>query len=314
MKRLTSILLCLCFSALAWADNIEITATQTSLGCTLDVGLLAEHDYTGFQMDLTIDGAYSLSSSALDPAYDSFSFITQQLSSGNIRLLAYSDGTSHFASGTSTLLSLNLSGEGEAVFKLKNIRFTKSDGAEVIIPNVTANFTILPPPTFTLTFLVDGEIFSSSQLSEGDPVDVPNVPEREGYTFSWQSEIPATMPAEDLEISGTYSVNSYNLTFLIDGEVFSSSLVPYGSEITPPDAPEKPGLTFTGWDYVPATMPAHDVEVTGSYSIAEGVDSIKSQNTNASIHWYSASGLRLPASPTQRGIYIKNSKKVLKLK
>ena len=311
MKKFAFIVLCLCMSVAALADEIEITSTQTETGCTLDVVLSADKSYTGFQMDMVIDGEYIFSDASLASPYASFELQSRQLSSGNIRFVAYSDGKNTFASGTSSLLTINLQGNGDAVFQMKNVRFTESDGTEVVIQNVSATLTIAPPPTYTLTFYIDGIQFSTSELSEGDPVEAPEVPELEGYTFSGWGDVPATMPADDVEIYGTYDVNYYTLTFVIDGEEFSNTQVAYGTEITAPDAPEKEGLTFAGWEDLPETMPAHDVVVTGTYSIAEGVGHIQSDSADNAVSWYSLSGIRLNAKPASRGIYIRNRNKIL---
>lgn len=438
MKKYALIVLCLCMSVVALAEKIEIAATQTETGCMLDVTLSADQNYSGFQMDMVIDGAYTYSDATLASPYASFKLESQQLSSGNVRFVAYSDGKSTFASGTKSLFSINLQGSGDAEFKMKNVRFTKSDGTEVVMPNVSVRFTIAPPPTYTLTFILDGEVFSMSELFEGDPVEAPDVPqkegytfsgwgevpetmpahdvtvngsynvnyyqltitingeaysqemvaygteivlptppelegrafsywkytgadegtttmpagnvtidavydvlefkvkyyidgvfdsektyyygetiaeyipaEREGYTFSGWGEVPETMPAHDVELFGTYDVNYYTLTFILDGEEFSSTQVAYGSEITPPEVPEIEGLTFSGWEDVPETMPAHDVTITGSYSIAEGIGNVRNAETDAIVSWYTISGIRLNAKSASHGIYIKNGKKIV---
>ena len=52
----------------------------------------------------------------------------------------------------------------------------------------------------------------------------------------------------------------------MDGEVYKQIDVTYGTAITPEEAPEKEGYIFMGWSEIPATMPAHDVEVTGEFT------------------------------------------------
>ena len=43
--------------------------------------------------------------------------------------------------------------------------------------------------------------------------------------------------------------------------------MPYGAEITIPEAPEKEGHTFAGWGEVAATVPAGDVTYEGTYTV-----------------------------------------------
>lgn len=120
--------------------------------------------------------------------------------------------------------------------------------------------------SYKITFEIDGETLLSEDVAYGSSIVAPEAPVREGYTFGW-SELPATMPAKDLVITGSYEVNSYKLTFKIDGEVIFSEDVVYGSSIVAPEVPAKTGYTFNGWGELPETMPAHDVEMHSSYAI-----------------------------------------------
>jgi len=57
----------------------------------------------------------------------------------------------------------------------------------------------------------------------------------------------------------------YTLTYQVDGEVYKTSSVAYGTTITPEAAPTKDGYIFSGWSEISETMPAHDVVVTGRF-------------------------------------------------
>jgi hypothetical protein len=118
---------------------------------------------------------------------------------------------------------------------------------------------------YTLTYIVDGEEYKTLQVDYKATITPEPDPVKEGYTFSGWSEIPETMPAHDVTVNGTFSVNSYTLTYLIDDEVYKTMEVVYGSSITPEAAPTKEGYTFSGWSEIPATMPAQDVTVTGTF-------------------------------------------------
>lgn len=120
--------------------------------------------------------------------------------------------------------------------------------------------------TYTLTYLVDGEVYQTQNLKAGTSISPLAVPTREGYTFSGWSDIPTTMPAENFTVRGTFSVNSYVLTYVVDGVSYQTSSVAYGTPLTPIDAPTREGHTFSGWSEVPVTMPAHDVSVSGTFS------------------------------------------------
>ena len=125
----------------------------------------------------------------------------------------------------------------------------------------------LPIPKFTLTYYVDGEEYKSYKIEKGASITPETEPTKEGYTFSGWSEIPKTMPAHDVTVTGTFSINKYKLTYIVDGEVYKSFDVEYGASITPEEEPTKEYYTFSGWNELPKIMPAHDVNVTGTFTI-----------------------------------------------
>ena len=124
---------------------------------------------------------------------------------------------------------------------------------------------IVPLPNYKLTYLVDGEVYNSYKLEEERKVPKESEPYKEGYTFSGWSKIPETMPACDVEVTGSFTINNYNLIYVVDGEVYKTVEVEYGSAITPEADPEKEGYAFRGWNGVPETMPAYDVWVYGYF-------------------------------------------------
>jgi hypothetical protein len=129
---------------------------------------------------------------------------------------------------------------------------------------VTGTFSV---NSYTLTYKVDGEVYKTLTYSYGSKINPAKEPTKEGYTFSGWSEIPETMPAKDVTVTGTFSANSYTLTYKVDGEVYKTLTFAYGSKITPLKEPTKEGYTFSGWSEIPETMPAKDVTVTGSFTI-----------------------------------------------
>ena len=118
-------------------------------------------------------------------------------------------------------------------------------------------------PKHTLTYLVDGVSYKSFEIEEGESIVPEAEPTKEGYTFSGWSEIPATMPSHDVTVTGNFSINSYTLTYLVDGTEYKTVSIEYGSTITAESIPTKDGYTFSGWSEIPETMPAHDVTITG---------------------------------------------------
>ena len=118
---------------------------------------------------------------------------------------------------------------------------------------------------YKLSYFVDGESYKIHKYEVGESITPEAEPTKEGYTFSGWSDIPATMPANDITVTGTFSVNKYKLVYKVDGEEYKGYDVEYGATITPETEPTKEGYTFSGWSDIPATMPAKDIVITGTY-------------------------------------------------
>lgn len=119
---------------------------------------------------------------------------------------------------------------------------------------------------YTISFIIDGETIGQRTQDYNTAISAPTPPTKEGYTFSGWVELPETMPAHDVVVTGSYSINSYQITYIVDGEIYKKEILPYGSAIVQPESPTKEGYIFSGWNEVPETMPAHDVTITASFT------------------------------------------------
>lgn len=129
---------------------------------------------------------------------------------------------------------------------------------------LTAEFAL---SSYRLTYTLDGVSFKETDVLYGTTLTPEPNPVKEGYTFSGWEGLPETMPAHDVEVTGTFSINSYKAVFKIGDDVIDTKTIVYGDAVTAPEAPAKEGYTFAGWQNMPETMPAHNVEVTGTFSI-----------------------------------------------
>ncbi len=134
--------------------------------------------------------------------------------------------------------------------------------------NVVINGS-LKANTYKLTFYIDGKVYKQDDVEFGMAITAPVPESKEGSIFSGWSEIPATMPANDVNVYGSYDAQTYNIYYYVDGSLFSTGSYEYGAAITAVEAPAKTGYTFSGWSEMPAKMPAKDVYVYGSYSVAK---------------------------------------------
>ncbi len=178
---------------------------------------------------------------------------------------------------------------------------------------VTGTFAI---NTYKLTYLVDGEVYKVVEYAFGATITPEAAPAKEGYTFSGWSDIPATMPAKDITVTGTFTVNTYKLTYLVDGEVYKVVDIAFGETITPEAAPEKDGYTFSGWSDIPETMPAMDITVTGTFKIDTSINDILSSDRKVNVYnlngrkLYEQKSLSEVLKQLPKGIYIINGQKI----
>lgn len=121
------------------------------------------------------------------------------------------------------------------------------------------------------------------EYTEGETIVLPETPVKAGFTFAgWilgeengnQIPLPEKMPAKNLKAYASWKLNEVKISYISDGEVYSSKTASYGSDIalTVPEDPTKEGYTFAGWfdkqgDNVHGytTVPAEDVEFTAKW-------------------------------------------------
>jgi hypothetical protein len=132
---------------------------------------------------------------------------------------------------------------------------------------VTGSFT---KGQYKLTYILDGEVYKILNYDYNDVIIPEPAPVREGYSFSGWSEIPSTMPAHDVTVTGTFTVNKYKITYIVGETVIATQDVDYGSTIVPP-ATDSNGNAIV-WNSHPTTMPAYDITIYGNY--VTGIDTI----------------------------------------
>ena len=274
MKRIFSIAIAVLLGTFtSFAEQIKVTDIALVAGGSTTVEIEMDNvnsDLVAFQMDLTLPEGIGIDKAGCTLS----SRITdeeQVLTIGRQGTKTYRLTSTSFSlvpiSGTSgSLLTLKLTSTTDFVngqATLANILFSTASSQEVAASDVSFTINTL----YTLTYMVNGEVYKNYTVAYGATVTPEAAPTKEGHTFSGWSEIPETMPAKDVTVIGTFSVNSYALTYMVDGEVYKTYSVAYGTALTPETAPEKEGYTFSGWSEMPETMPAMDVVVTGSFSI-----------------------------------------------
>lgn len=124
--------------------------------------------------------------------------------------------------------------------------------------------------TYYINYYIDNVLYKTMSYLYGDSITVLEVSSKTGYTFSgWDKVLSANMPAHDIDVHGTYNINTYQINYYIDNELYKKVNYKYNELINNLDVPEKSGYTFTGWNKeIPTNMPAENLSVYGSYVVA----------------------------------------------
>ena len=162
---------------------------------------------------------------------------------------------------------------------------------------------------YTITFDTDGGSTIKSITQDYDTaINAPADPTKEGYVFvGWDKEIPATMPAENLNIKAKWKAKMYNITWIVDGQETKTTaeyntLPSYGENDPTKTATAKYTYVFIGWDpelkhaTEDATYTAEFDAVPREYTITWNVDGTA---TNVSVAYGAA--ITAPTNPTKEG-------------
>ena len=121
--------------------------------------------------------------------------------------------------------------------------------------------------TYEINYYIDGVKVGTTYHAYGSAVTPMEDQKRTGHTFNGWVGVPETMPAENVNVTGSFTVNQYTITYMVDGEKYTEQTYDYNAVITAPAAPTKLGSTFSGWIDLPATMPAEDITIGGSFEL-----------------------------------------------
>ena len=156
---------------------------------------------------------------------------------------------------------------------VENVSFAFSSNARLGYPSSPYEVKIIIYHDVTLSAGEGGTVSESGgRLAEGITLSVTATPAEGHHFVQWSDGVTdnprsVVVGKEDVTLAAEFALTSYHLTYTLDGVSFKESDVLYGTALTPEPNPEKEGYTFSGWQGLPETMPAKDVEVTGTFSI-----------------------------------------------
>ncbi|MGN0573700.1 MAG: InlB B-repeat-containing protein, partial [Acutalibacteraceae bacterium] len=109
----------------------------------------------------------------------------------------------------------------------------------------------------------DGIEIETKDVLFGDAITAPEDPQKTGYTFiGWNPDIPAKMPAKDIEFNAKWEINSHTVTWVV-ADKRTTVTYKYGDTVSAPQNPVLEGYSFMGWDKaIPDTMPDNDLVFT----------------------------------------------------
>ncbi|MDY5002434.1 MAG: InlB B-repeat-containing protein [Eubacteriales bacterium] len=140
-----------------------------------------------------------------------------------------------------------------------HVDYTANNG-EIIIPGEE------PTPIYSVVFKDwDGTIISEQYIESGSSASAPSEPIRDGYTFiGWDRDFADVQ--SDMVITAQYQINSYTITYNVNGEFYAEQTYEYGAAVTAPEYTVPEGHTFSGWN-VPEIMPAENLVLNATLAV-----------------------------------------------
>ena len=305
-------------------DLLGIRVDKEVLGKTLKVEVsftnAKSNNYTAFQMDIAIPEGFDYIDQSMKPGLRLLGHLVSVApQAGNIlRVTAFSPHNAEIGGNEGTLFSFIIGGNDQAKRGYINIKalqpvFAKRDGSEYTLPQTSRNYRFVPfdeLKPYELTFTVDGQEFKKLTLLEGETIPPVEAPVKEGHTFTGWTNLPVDMPSRNLTISASFSVNTYVITYYLNGTIYSRQHVKYGTTINPPKITPAENETFLGWEDLPETMPASDLTIHGKTEIT-GIEKL---TATTMIKVYNLQGVLILSGVTleearnqlPRGLYIVN--------
>ena len=241
------------------------------------------NEYCAFQFDLQLPKGVTIVSNGekqlgvslnANRKKSTHNLSAEMIAEGCYRFVCFSMSNDAFSGHSGALVDIQVKADASLVAgttmsaSVENVVLTKANGDDLKIGKVPFDI-VVPAPIgkYTLTYVVDGQTYMTCEVEAGTAVTAIAEPTKKGHSFSGWSGVPSTMPENDVTITGTFTVNTYTITYLLDGETYRTTQLAYGSAIVTPSVPVKEGHLFEGWSDVPATMPAQDLTITGSYKV-----------------------------------------------
>ena len=169
--------------------------------------------------------------------------------------------------------------------------------------------------SYTINYFVNNVILEDTNDSRSFGASLANLYQytKTGYTVSaWKqndgSDVPETMPAKTLNLYATTSINSYTVTYKVDGKQVNQATLTYNEDI-PAYTYTKTGYDVSAWTLngsttLPAEMPANNLIFTATstvhtHKLTYTVDGEEYEGSNSAVAY--GTQITLPTTPTKTG-------------
>ena len=175
--------------------------------------------------------------------------------------------------------------------------------------------------SYTVSFETEGgNVIDPLHFDFDEAILLPDNPERLGYSFQgWYLDAAltliynlTTMPAENITLYAAWEINSYTLSFVMNGgDAIAPLTFDYNETIVLPDTVEWTGYQFINWYldedltsvYNLTTMPADNVVLYAAWEINTYTMSFETEGGNVidPLHFDFDEAILLPDDPTKTG-------------
>ena len=148
----------------------------------------------------------------------------------------------------SDLFTLSLQKEGYTGRLYRDADFLKPLTKDSKVKNGDTVYVKWTINKYTVTFM-DGEkvLAAFTNVTHGDTVTAPEVPEKDGKTFSkWDKDFSKV--TEDIEVSAVYELNEYTVIFKNGETTLKTEMVKHGFAATAPNVYDTATKKFVRWD------------------------------------------------------------------
>lgn len=160
---------------------------------------------------------------------------------------------------------------------------------------------IYTPISYHVTFKAGGITISSQTYTVEDyDIEIPTVPEKQGYNGQWDYELKEG-DTGDIVINASYEIITYIVTFVADEEIISQQEYTVENyDIIIPAVPEKTGYDAKWQDY---TLTTGDITINAIYSIINYKVTFIINDEISAVEYYNVENynINIPTIPQKVG-------------